>query len=105
MDNVHLFANILGTICFVIWVPAMILWIKAGVTIPRYVHVVAITMTLVSVFCLIGLIIGGLATWKLALGMTLVPLAGSYFGWFWMFGPEHVKAGGAGSVSVSENRQ
>jgi hypothetical protein len=88
MSTWELVGAIIGTICFVIWVPCMISWIRHGVSIPRYVHLLAAVMTCVGVSCLIALFVAGMVTLKLAIAFLVVPPALTYFGWFWMFGPE-----------------
>lgn len=81
-------AATIGTICFAIWVPCMISWIRRGVSMPRHIHFLAVAMTCVSVGCLVGLTVAGLVTFKLAIALLVLPAPLTYFGWFWMFGPE-----------------
>ena len=91
MDNWELIGTALGTIIFLVWILSMVSWIRQGVTIPRYIHVTAIVLTSISIGCLVGMLIGGLMTLNLALALILVPPAITYFGWFWLFGPEFSK--------------
>ena len=84
-ENVGL---VIGTLCFLIWVPCMISWMRRGVSIPRYIHTLSAGMTCVGVACLTALAAAGLITLKLAIAFVFLPAALTYFGWFWMFGPE-----------------
>lgn len=58
MSTAEIIGAIIGTVCLLIWVPCAISWIRRGVSIPRYIHVVALATTSVGV------------------------------GWFWLSGPE-----------------
>lgn len=89
MSNWEIAGAVIGAVCFVIWVPCMISWMRRGIAIPRYVHLVAGALTCVGLGCLIGLIAGGMVTLNLLLALVLVPPALTYFGWFWMFGPDN----------------
>ena len=80
--------SIIGAICFVVWVPCVILWLRKGVSIPRYIHILAGILTAISVACLIGLTLSGMPMFKLAIAFLAIPPAMTYFLWLWMFGPE-----------------
>ena len=88
MDKWELMGSVLGLIAFLAWVPSMRSWIRRGVSIPRHIHLVAVVLTSISIGCLVGMLLGGLVTLKLALAFILIPPAGTYLGWFWMFGPD-----------------
>lgn len=88
MNTWEIAGTVIGTICFLIWVPCMISWMKRGVTIPRSIHLLAAGLSCVGLGCLIGMIAGGMATLNLSIALLVMPAALTYFGWFWMFGPE-----------------
>ena len=88
MSTGEIIGAIIGTVCLLIWIPCMISWIRRGVSIPRYIHAVALAATCVGLGCVIGLTAGGMVTLTLALALVGVPPALTYFGWFWLFGPE-----------------
>lgn len=88
MSTAELVGAILGTLCFVVWVPCMISWVRNRVPIPRHIHVLAALATCVGAGLLIGMAVGGLLSLKLALSLVVLPPTLSYLGWYWMFGPE-----------------
>ncbi len=77
-----------GVFCFAIWLPSMIIWIRHGVSIPRYIHVLATVSTCIGVSCPIGFWSAGMITLKPSIALVVLPPSLIYFGWFWMFGPE-----------------
>ena len=89
--------NFVGLIAFVVWVSCLYSWIKRGVSIPRYVRVLAFILTCVSVGCMIVLGVAGLATFRLILAFLFIPSAATYFLWFWLFGPELTDKGKKGT--------
>ena len=48
MDHWELVGSALGTVVFLVWVPSMVLWLRAGVTIPRHIHTLAVVLTSIS---------------------------------------------------------
>ena len=88
MSPAEIIGAIIGTICFLIWVPAMIAWIRREVSIPRYIHAVALVTTCVGLGCVIGLTAGGIITFTLAVALVGIPPTLTYLGWFWLFGPD-----------------
>jgi len=78
----------LGAICFVIWIPCMVSWVRRGVVIPRYVHLLAALLTCLGLGALVGLTAVGMVTLKLAIILVPMPPLFAYFGWFWLFGPD-----------------
>ena len=101
MEYGEIIGSVLGTLLFAAWVPCLWSWIRKGVTIPRYVHATALVSASVGVGCLLALVATGAATLGLGLALATLPAPATYFGWFWMFGPELSKEaaspGGAGT--------
>lgn len=88
MSSAEMIGAIVGTVCFLIWVPCLLSWLRRGVSIPRYIHIVALATTSVGVACVIGLAAAQAATLGLSIALVGIPPAMTYFGWFWLFGPE-----------------
>ena len=88
MSTGELVGNIIGTMCFAIWVPCMISRVRRGVSIPRYIHRLAVVMTCAGVSCLVALMVTGMVTLSLAIAFLVLPPALTYFGWFWMSDPD-----------------
>jgi len=88
MDKATAVVNILGVIVLVVWVRCLCSWIKRGVSIPRYVHLLAGILMCISVGCMMALGVARLAAFRLVFVFLFVPSVATYFGWFWMFGPE-----------------
>ena len=88
MSGWELAGAVAGTLCFIVWLACVASWIRRGVSIPRYLHLLAVVLTCVGACCLVGLAVAGIATPKLAILLLAVPPAITYFGWFWMFGPD-----------------
>ena len=92
MSAVEIVGIIIGTICFLIWVPAVVSWIRRRVSIPRYIHLVALATTCVGLGSVIGLTACGFITLTLGIALVGLPAALTYFGWFWLFGPEWLQS-------------
>ena len=88
MDVVELIGGIIGAICFLVWAPSLISWLRHGVAIPTYIHVLAIVLTAVVGSLAVGLGWSKSITWVAALGFATAPFVMTYLGWFWLFGPE-----------------
>jgi hypothetical protein len=74
-----------------VWVICAISWIRNGVSVPPYIHGIAIALGLVTIGAVgIGGFVG-LFTLKSAMVTLLLVPAFPYVGWFWMFGPELVE--------------
>ena len=84
------FSTVLSLI-FVVWVICMVLWVKRGMPIPRYIYVIAITLTLVGAAIVTFALVGGFFEWKFGLGCLVLPAPATYLGWLWMFGPDFVR--------------
>ena len=93
MDKTQLIGNAVGLVLFILWISNMISWIRRGVSIPRYIHLLATVLTSISIGCLIGMAFSGLITLKFALGFVLIPPVATYLGWFWLGGPEFGNTG------------
>ena len=88
MDAAELIGNILGAAIFIVWLVSMYGWLKQGGHIPKYVHLMALVLTSLSVGLLLGMTSSGTSSLKVALLFLIVPPAAAYFGWFWLFGPD-----------------
>ena len=80
--------NIVGFVCLVVWLFCLVGWIRRGVTIPTYLHVIALATTCLGLGCAVGMVVSGTATLALSLLLLLLPSTLTYSGWFWLFGPE-----------------
>jgi hypothetical protein len=70
---------------FVVWVFCMIAWVRRGAKFPRWVHIMAISLTVLGVISMAYF-------WQalsasLVFSCLLVPPAVAYGGWLWLFGP------------------
>ena len=92
MDALDIIVNLSGLVIFIVWVASMISWFRSGVRIPSHIHVLALVLSSLSVGCLIGLALAGMATITMAFLFILLPAFLSYVGWFWLFGPDQNRA-------------
>jgi len=83
-----IFATVLGSVVFICWVGCMIGWFKRGMPIPKWVHVLAGVLWVISLVCLVTTAILGTLTMRLATALFVLPPVATYFGWLWLFGPD-----------------
>ncbi len=88
MDAAELIANTIGVAVFIVWLVSMYGWLKQRVHIPKYVHLMALVLTSLSVGSLLAMASTGTSSLKVVLLFLFLPPAAAYFGWFWLFGPE-----------------
>ncbi len=91
MKIVEIMPSIAGAVIFVVWVYCMFTWFNRGLSIPRYIHSVAVALTLIGAGCLVFAIAGKFFDWRLAIACLAVPAPVTYLGWLWLFGPEFSK--------------
>ena len=72
MSNWEIIGAVLGTICFAVWVPSMVSWIRRGISIPRHIHILAAVMTCIGLGCLVWLSVAGVITLKLAIAFFML---------------------------------
>ena len=71
----------------VAWIACMILWLRKGARFPRYIHVLAIVLTICGIIsCALLDWIGSLTIYFALLCLFVPPLA-TYGFWLWCFGP------------------
>lgn len=87
MNLAEIMGAVIGALCFLIWIPCMISWIRRGVSVPRYIHVIALATTCAGVGCAVGLAANGALTATPALLLVALPAAATYLGRFWLFEP------------------
>ena len=83
--------HVIGGIVFVAWLAYIVLWVRQGCPIPKWLHVVAGALLVVGIMAVVILGITGRLSLKLAALCIIVPPAGMYIGWLWMFGPDPTK--------------
>lgn len=91
MNTGILIGNIIGLTVFIVWLYSVYSWYRQGLKIPRYVHVIAIITSSISIGCLTGMYIGGIATIEIMCMLLFLPPIICYLGWVWMFGPDFQK--------------
>jgi hypothetical protein len=80
--------SIVFALIFVVWVICMVSWVKRGMPIPRYIHYLAVALTLAGGVFVAFALAAGLINWKLGLACLALPAPATYIGWLWFFGPE-----------------
>ena len=71
----------------VAWIACMISWLRKGARFPRYIHVLAIVLTIFGIIsCALLGWIGSLTIYFALLCLFVPPLA-TYGFWLWCFGP------------------
>ena len=75
MDTAEIIGAIFGTICFLVWIPCLISWIRQGVSIPHYINIIAFGATCVGLGLMIGLAIAGICTLTLGIALVGIPPA------------------------------
>jgi len=83
--------HLINGLIVIAWIVCVVLWVKRGCPVPRWVHVLAIALTTAGAGVVIGCFVAGTLTTQLLLLCLLVPAPATYFGWLWMFGPEHTE--------------
>ena len=90
-------AWVINGIVFVAWVACIVLWVRQGCPIPKWLHVLAGALLVVGIIAVViigitGMLgITGRLSLKLAVLCIIVPPAGMYIGWLWMLGPDPTK--------------
>ncbi|MFT4550708.1 MAG: cyanate permease [Verrucomicrobiales bacterium] len=90
------------SLIFLVWVICMISWVKRGMPIPRYIHVLAVTLTFAGGAFLAFALVGGFFDWKLGLGCLALPAPATYFSWLWMFGSEFSRESQGGAQTTRQ---
>ena len=83
--------NVVNGLIFVAWIWCVVVWIKRGCPVPRWLHVSAIVMLLAGIAVTVACAMADVLSTKRAIYCILVPPFAVYTGWLWMFGPEHDK--------------
>jgi hypothetical protein len=78
-----------NVIIFVAWIACMVEWVARGCPIPRWVHIFAGCLLAAGIVTAVVLGVCGMLTFTLAASCILIPPVAAYFGWLWMFGPDH----------------
>ena len=79
--------HVVNGMVFVAWVVCIVLWVRDGCPIPKWLHVVAGTLLVVGIMAVVILAVTGMLSLKLAVSCIIVPPAAAYIGWLWMLGP------------------
>ena len=59
-------------------------WIRRGASVPKYIHILAIALTIAAIACLAVMALNGMANLKFAIGLTIGPSVGTYGLWLFM---------------------
>ena len=78
---------VFGLIMTIMLIACFVSWYRGGAKIPRWVHGLALTLSICGVAAVALLRFDGSLTPQLAFSCLLIPPAAAYVGWFWMFGP------------------
>lgn len=84
-------AWVINGIVFVVWVACIVLWVRQGCPIPKWLHLLAGALLVVGIMAVVILGITGMLSLKVAVLCIIVPPAGMYIGWLWILGPDLVE--------------
>jgi hypothetical protein len=87
MNSIQMIWLGLQILFFAVWVFCMISWVRRGAKFPRWIHVLALSLTGLGVCLVVVSYFLQMLSVPIVVSCLLLPPVFAYGGWLWMFGP------------------